>query len=92
MRTFHTGGVAGDDITQGLPRIQEILKHVIRKDKRVITEVTGEVIDISEDPAHVKRSNHQRKNRYTYLSVPYCRMKVAEGDIIHRCTVDRRFN
>lgn len=51
MRTFHTGGVAGDDITQGLPRIQEIFEARNPKGQAVITEVTGEVIDISEDPA-----------------------------------------
>ena len=55
MRTFHTGGVAGDDITQGLPRIQEIFEARNPKGQAVITEVTGEVIDISEDPAHVKK-------------------------------------
>ena len=70
MRTFHTGGVAGDDITQGLPRIQEIFEARNPKGQAVITEVTGEVIDISEDPATRQRSNHQRKNRYTYLYCP----------------------
>ena len=54
MRTFHTGGVAGDDITQGLPRIQEIFEARNPKGQAVITEVTGEVIDISEDPATSK--------------------------------------
>ena len=49
MRTFHMGGVAGDDITQGLPRIQEIFEARNPKGQAVITEVTGEVIDISED-------------------------------------------
>ncbi|WP_426093328.1 hypothetical protein, partial [Escherichia coli] len=49
MRTFHTGGVAGDDITQGLPRVQEIFEARNPKGQAVITEVTGEVIDISED-------------------------------------------
>ncbi len=51
MRTFHTGGVAGDDITQGLPRVQEIFEARNPKGQAVITEVTGEVIDISEDPS-----------------------------------------
>ena len=77
--------VAGDDITQGLPRIQEIFEARNPKGQAVITEVTGEVIDISEDPAHVKRSNHQRKTDTRTYTVPYtARMKVAEGDIIHR--------
>jgi DNA-directed RNA polymerase subunit beta' len=53
MRTFHTGGVASsEDITQGLPRIQEIFEARNPKGQAVvITEVTGEVIDISEDAA-----------------------------------------
>lgn len=41
MRTFHTGGVAGDDITQGLPRVQEIFEARNPKGQAVITEVTG---------------------------------------------------
>ncbi|TKN51861.1 hypothetical protein DVX16_13745, partial [Enterococcus faecium] len=51
MVPFHTGGVAGDDITQGLPRVQEIFEARNPKGQAVITEVTGDVIDISEDPA-----------------------------------------
>ncbi|HHI9463469.1 TPA: DNA-directed RNA polymerase subunit beta' [Enterococcus faecalis] len=85
MRTFHTGGVAGDDITQGLPRIQEIFEARNPKGQAVITEVTGEVIDISEDPAtRQKEVTIKGKTTRTY-TVPYtARMKVAEGDIIHR--------
>ena len=88
MRTFHTGGVAGDDITQGLPRIQEIFEARNPKGQAVISEVAGEVIEITEDQADrtkeviVKGTTDTR----TY-SVPYTsRMKVAEGDIIDRGT------
>ncbi|WP_277989232.1 DNA-directed RNA polymerase subunit beta' [Vagococcus fluvialis] len=88
MRTFHTGGVAGDDITQGLPRIQEIFEARNPKGVAVVSEVAGEVIEISEDAADrtkeviVKGTTDTR----TY-SVPYTsRMKVAEGDIIERGT------
>ena len=86
MRTFHTGGVAGDDITQGLPRIQEIFEARNPKGVAVVSEVAGEVIEISEDASDrtkeviVKGTTDTR----TY-SVPYTsRMKVAEGDIIER--------
>ena len=41
MRTFHTGGVAGDDITQGLPRIQEIFEARNPKGSAVISEIDG---------------------------------------------------
>ena len=44
MRTFHTGGVAGDDITQGLPRIQEIFEARNPKGVATISEVAGEVV------------------------------------------------
>ncbi|MFW7411809.1 DNA-directed RNA polymerase subunit beta' [Vagococcus fluvialis] len=88
MRTFHTGGVAGDDITQGLPRIQEIFEARNPKGVAVVSEVAGEVIEISEDATDrtkeviVKGTTDTR----TY-SVPYTsRMKVAEGDIIERGT------
>lgn len=46
MRTFHTGGVAGSDITQGLPRIQEIFEARNPKGQAVITEIEGVVEDI----------------------------------------------
>src|SRR6185312_3585625 len=43
MRTFHTGGVAGDDITQGLPRVQEIFEARVPKGKAPIAEMAGRV-------------------------------------------------
>jgi len=48
MRTFHTGGVAGDDITQGLPRIQELFEARNPKGQAIITEIDGVVKDIRE--------------------------------------------
>ena len=48
MRTFHTGGVAGDDITQGLPRIQEIFEARNPKGQAVISEIDGVVVAINE--------------------------------------------
>jgi len=50
MRTFHTGGIAGGaDITQGLPRVEEIFEARSPKAKAIISEVDGEVIDIKEE-------------------------------------------
>ena len=50
MRTFHTGGVAGGgDITQGLPRVEEIFEGRMPSGKAIISEVDGKVIDISTD-------------------------------------------
>ncbi len=48
MRTFHTGGVAGDDITQGLPRIQELFEARNPKGQAVISEIDGEIKEIRE--------------------------------------------
>ena len=49
MRTFNTGGVAGDDITQGLPRVEELFEARNPKGKSTIAEITGEIIDITEE-------------------------------------------
>ncbi|WP_279381657.1 DNA-directed RNA polymerase subunit beta' [Enterococcus sp. DIV2402] len=86
MRTFHTGGVAGDDITQGLPRIQEIFEARNPKGQAVITEVTGEVVDISEDAAtRTKEVTIKGETDTRTYVVPFtARMKVAQGDMINR--------
>ena len=47
MRTFHTGGVAGDDITQGLPRVEELFEARRPKGQAVVTEITG-IVEIRE--------------------------------------------
>jgi len=49
MRTFNTGGVAGDDITQGLPRVQELFEARNPKGKATISEINGKVTKIEED-------------------------------------------
>src|SRR5699024_6983397 len=48
MRTFHTGGVAGDDITQGLPRIQELFEARNPKGQAVISKIDGVVHELKE--------------------------------------------
>ncbi|SDC48978.1 DNA-directed RNA polymerase subunit beta' [Shouchella lonarensis] len=79
MRTFHTGGVAGDDITQGLPRIQELFEARNPKGQAVITEVTGEVVDVNDsDKREVTVQNELETKQY---AIPYgARVKVAVGD------------
>ncbi len=49
MRTFNTGGVAGDDITQGLPRVQELFEARNPKGKATISEINGVVSEIKEE-------------------------------------------
>ncbi|MBU8664256.1 DNA-directed RNA polymerase subunit beta' [Virgibacillus pantothenticus] len=80
MRTFHTGGVAGDDITQGLPRIQELFEARNPKGQAVISEIYGTVQEIKEvkDKQEVVVQGEVEQRSY---AVPYnARMKVAVGD------------
>ncbi|WP_026678033.1 DNA-directed RNA polymerase subunit beta' [Fictibacillus gelatini] len=80
MRTFHTGGVAGDDITQGLPRIQELFEARNPKGQAVISELDGKVINVNEakDKREILVQGEIETRTYT---VPYgARIKVAVGD------------
>ncbi|MCK7487678.1 MAG: hypothetical protein MZU97_20780 [Bacillus subtilis] len=66
MRTFHTGGVAGDDITQGLPRVQELFEARTSKGRSIISEITGTVTDIQQidEQFHVFVENGIEKKKY----------------------------
>ncbi|MFD1363519.1 DNA-directed RNA polymerase subunit beta' [Lentibacillus salinarum] len=80
MRTFHTGGVAGDDITQGLPRIQELFEARNPKGQATISEVYGTVQEIKElkDKQEIIVQGDVEQRSYP---VPYnARMKVSVGD------------
>ncbi len=67
MRTFHTGGVAGDDITQGLPRIQEFLKRVIRKVKRLFLSSMVSLKKSVKRKIAVKSKFKAKRNRRSML-------------------------
>ncbi|MER2127477.1 DNA-directed RNA polymerase subunit beta' [Solibacillus sp. FSL H8-0523] len=83
MRTFHTGGVAGNDITQGLPRIQEIFEARNPKGQAVISEITGTVIEIEEIREGLKEVTIQGDVETRKYQAPYnARLKVVEGDTI----------
>ncbi|MRG88009.1 DNA-directed RNA polymerase subunit beta' [Salinibacillus xinjiangensis] len=80
MRTFHTGGVAGDDITQGLPRIQELFEARNPKGQAVISEIYGTVQNVSEvkDKLEIVVQGDVESRTYT---TPYnARLKVSVGD------------
>ncbi|MGX7108954.1 DNA-directed RNA polymerase subunit beta' [Facklamia miroungae] len=87
MRTFHTGGVAGGgDITQGLPRIQEIFEARIPKGQATITEVAGVVTSIEEKTSERLKEitvTGVTDNR-TYKVAHAARLKVNEGDRVER--------
>lgn len=83
MRTFHTGGVAGNDITQGLPRIQEIFEARNPKGQAVISEITGTVSDIDEIREGLKEITIQGDVETRKYQAPYnARLKVQLGDQI----------
>ncbi|PGS52821.1 DNA-directed RNA polymerase subunit beta' [Bacillus sp. AFS041924] len=84
MRTFHTGGVAGDDITQGLPRIQELFEARNPKGQAVISEIDG-IISISTDAKDKQEIIVQGTVESRNYPVPYgARLKVVEGEAIER--------
>ena len=70
MRTFNTGGVAGDDITQGLPRVQELFEARNPKGKASIAEINGVITKIEEDNGkyivHIKNDVETRKHSTNY--------------------------
>ncbi|WP_456277089.1 DNA-directed RNA polymerase subunit beta' [Bacillus sp. AK128] len=84
MRTFHTGGVAGDDITQGLPRIQELFEARNPKGQAIISEIDGVVSAISDsrDKQEITIQGEVESKAYT---APFgARVKVTEGQKIER--------
>ena len=84
MRTFHSGGVAGDDITQGLPRVEELFEARKPKGLAIIAEFGGK----ADDPMIPRRSvksvitNEETGESKAYL-IPYgSRIKVMDGQVL----------
>jgi DNA-directed RNA polymerase subunit beta' len=83
MRTFHTGGVAGDDITQGLPRIQELFEARNPKGQAIISEISGVVAEINEVRDKQQEIVIQGDVESRSYTAPYnARLKVTQGDKI----------
>ncbi|MBC3516471.1 DNA-directed RNA polymerase subunit beta' [Neobittarella massiliensis] len=84
MRTFHTGGIASaDDITQGLPRVEELFEARRPKTMAIISEIDG-VVSIREikKARHVVVTNNETKDERSYL-IPYgSRLRVTEGQYV----------
>ncbi len=80
MRTFHTGGVAGDDITQGLPRVEEIFEARKPKGLAIITEFAGKAeIRDTKKKREIVVTNSETGEAKTYL-IPYgSRIKIMDG-------------
>ena len=88
MRTFHTGGVAGGDITQGLPRVEELFEARKPKGLAIISEIPGlvQVLDQKKKRevvvTDVTQDEGVKDRQKTYL-IPYgSRLKVTDGQII----------
>ena len=81
MRTFHTGGVAGGDITQGLPRVEELFEARNPKGLATITEIDGKVT-INDDKKRKEVTVVGKDDAKTYV-IPFgSKLKVKEGDEI----------
>ena len=80
MRTFHTGGVAGDDITQGLPRVEELFEARKPKGLAIITEFAGKAtINDTKKKREIIVTNHETGETKAYL-IPYgSRIKITDG-------------
>ncbi|MBM6826281.1 DNA-directed RNA polymerase subunit beta' [Mordavella massiliensis] len=80
MRTFHTGGVAGDDITQGLPRVEELFEARKPKGLAIITEFAGTAtINDTKKRREIIVTNHETGESKAYL-IPYgSRIKIQDG-------------
>ena len=83
MRTFHSGGVAGGDITQGLPRVEELFEARKPKGLAIITEIPGvAVINDTKKKREIIVTNPEDGDSKTYL-IPYgSRIKIADGQVL----------
>jgi DNA-directed RNA polymerase subunit beta' len=85
MRTFHTGGVAGDDITQGLPRVQELFEARNPKGQAIISEIDGVVVSINETRDRQQEIVVKGEVETRTYTAPYsARLKVQEGQQVER--------
>ncbi|MFO7819376.1 MAG: DNA-directed RNA polymerase subunit beta' [Halanaerobacter sp.] len=80
MRTFHTGGVAGDDITQGLPRVEELFEARSPKGQAVVTELDGtaNIVEKGNSYKAVIKTDDGRQKTY---QLPYgSEIRISDGD------------
>ena len=83
MRTFHTGGVAGGDITQGLPRVEELFEARKPKGLAIITRIKGvATLKDTKKKREIIVTDNESGESKTYL-IPYgSRIKVQDGDYL----------
>ena len=83
MRTFHTGGVAGADITQGLPRVEELFEARMPKGKATISEITGVVETIEDVNGRYRIDVKNDKEVRKHLTMFGAKLKVEEGSKVN---------
>src|SRR5207253_2923544 len=79
MRTFHTGGVAGVDITQGLPRVEELFEARIPKGRAIISEIDGELEIIRQDGSRKVRITSREEFQVSYPLETGMQILVEDG-------------
>lgn len=83
MQTFHTGGVAGgQDITQGLPRVEELFEARVPKAKATIAEIDGKVTDIKEDKGKYKIYVTNDIETREHVTLYNSKLKVEKGSAV----------
>jgi DNA-directed RNA polymerase subunit beta' len=82
MRTFHTGGVAGVDITQGLPRVEELFEARVPKGKAVISEIDGDLEIIREEAARKARVVSREEFEVSYPLESSMEVLAKSGDTV----------
>jgi DNA-directed RNA polymerase subunit beta' len=89
MRTFHVGGVAGSDITQGLPRVEEIFEARIPKGEALIAEASGRVVSVVKESSKVVvvKIQAQDESVEEYQVAAGTTLKVREGDLVGKGSV-----
>ena len=83
MRTFHTGGVASAaDITQGLPRVEELFEARIPKAKATIAEINGKITKVSEEKGRFKIYITNDVETREHVTQYNSKLKVEKGDVV----------
>jgi len=82
MRTSHTGGVAGEDITHGLPRVQELFEARTPKGKAALSAVGGKVSLLDDEEGRRVIVTDSKDEQHAYPLTRTARLQVAKGDII----------
>ena len=80
MRTFHTGGVAGGDITDGLPRVAELFEARNPKGEALISEIVGTVTSIKQEGGRYTVTIKNDLEEKTYITIYNAKLRVREGD------------